>query len=410
MTLQPDSTPFLISWNVTRQCHLKCPHCYIDSTERSAPDEVSTAEAYGFIDKIAQANPDAMLIFTGGEPMLRADIYEIISYASDKGLFVTLGSSGHAIGAVAAKKLKSCGVRGAGISLDSATPDYHDEFRGSAGAWKTAISAIDELSSAGIDTQIHFTITDKNLRELEPLAELALRKKLRALNIFFTVCTGRAADQTDSDPKRHEETLIKIAELEERYRGRVMLRSRCAPIIVRVAARKDPESPLATGATSGCIAGRGYLRIAPNGAITPCPYIPEATDSPNLKYGTLKDLTAADALFKALAQSNYSGRCSDCAYSKSCSGCRARALSASGNIMSEDPLCDYEAEKNSTARQLEGDIAVPIWNPEAAERLERVPIFLRRMVKSGVERYAAIKSIKVITPEIMAELKKKAGV
>lgn len=410
MQMPLKNTPYLVSWNITKQCHLKCPHCYIDATARIAPDEISTNTAFGFIDQIARINPKAMLILTGGEPLLRPDFYDIASYAASKGLFVTLGTSGYSIDSSVARKLKEAGVRGAGVSLDSATSDYHDRFRGISGAWGSARHAMDELTQAGIETQLHFTITKENAAELPAVAKLALEKNLKALNVFFVVCTGRADSQPNETPAEHAETLRETIALEKEYRGRLMIRARCAPILMRIATETDPDSPLLSGATAGCIAGRGYMRIAPDGAVTPCPYIPAVRDTPNLKDTPLKKILSDKGLFGALADSKYNGRCADCSFSRTCGGCRARAYSAEKNIMAEDPLCDYSSPKETSASDQHEKGATQVWNEEAALRLEKVPSFLRQMVRSGVEQYAKAKGIAVITPELMAELKKKAGV
>ena len=131
-----DSTPFLISWNITKRCNLKCSHCYLNASElEHGEGELSTGDAMKVIDEIASVKPQAMLIFTGGEPLLRNDCMELTRYASDKGLMVVMGTNGTLLNDSVVKDMMRCGVKGVGISLDSIGPSYHGRVRGLGGAW-----------------------------------------------------------------------------------------------------------------------------------------------------------------------------------------------------------------------------------------------------------------------------------
>lgn len=399
MSVEP---PFLISWNITRRCNQKCAHCYLDAGELEGRDEISTPEAFRFIDEIAGLSAGAMLVLTGGEPLLRPDILEVASLASSKGLTVVLGTNGTLLDKITIEKLLSSGVKGVGISLDAATPEFHDRFRGVDGSWAKTVEAIDALRGSGLSFQLQLTATKDNKDEIPTLLKFACEKGARAVNIFFLVCTGRGQRSTDLTPGEYEEILSYLAGAEREYYGALMVRARCAPHFLRIASVKDPENGLSRGGTSGCIAGRGYLRISPEGFVTPCPYMPVNERSQNLKDKGLKEIWEMDKDFVSLRNPAYSGRCGSCEYMESCGGCRARALASGNTLMGEDPLCAYEP-KGKAVRGID-----PVWSDDAAQRLHRVPIFLRPMVKKGVERYARHKGIGLITPEIMMELRKKA--
>ncbi|MEK7803000.1 MAG: radical SAM protein, partial [Deltaproteobacteria bacterium] len=270
-----DSTPFLISWNITKRCNLKCSHCYLNASElEHGEGELSTGDAMKVIDEIASVNPQAMLIFTGGEPLLRNDWRELTQHASDKGLMVVMGTNGTLLNDTVVKEMMRCGVKGVGISLDSIESSYHDKFRGLNGAWEKTTAGMGILKKHSLDFQVQVTVTKDNYSEIQDIIRLAYEKGSRAANIFFLVCTGRGQEMTDITPQQYEETLTYLVKAEKDYEGKMMVRARCAPHFLRIAHKLNPESQLLKGATSGCIAGTGYFRITPEGDVTPCPYMP----------------------------------------------------------------------------------------------------------------------------------------
>lgn len=391
--------PFLISWNITRRCNLKCAHCYLDAKELSGEDELTTVEAKKALDRISATSPQAMLILTGGEPLLRPDIYYIAEYASSLGLTVVIGTNGTTIKAGSIKRLIDAGVKGFGLSLDSAESFRHDRFRGMAGAWARTMEAVEILRSNGCDFQLQFTATRENRDEIPGIIRLAEEKGAKAVNVFFLVCTGRGQEMTDLTPKEYEEVLRYIARAGKDYKGRLLVRARCAPHFVRIASEEGIDS---ASFTSGCIAGKGYLRVSPDGFVTPCPYIPVNAGSLNIKDFGLDHILTNDPAFKLLNRADQNGPCKDCEFAVSCGGCRARALASTGDLMGADPWCGYVPEKKAAPSS-------PSWSVEAEERLKKIPVFLRPMVRRGVEAYARKKGLCEITPEVMAVIKKRAA-
>ncbi len=401
--------PYIISWNITRRCGLFCEHCYMESTPATEdPAEKTEAQALAIIDEIAAFSPSAMLILTGGEPLLVPHILSIISHAAARGLTVFLGTNGTLIDAQTALLLKSAGTGGIGLSLDSTAPALHDAFRGMPGAWHKTVAAMGHLRAAGLPFQVQFTVTEKNRAELNAMTELALREKARALNVFFMVCTGRASAAPDLSAESYEAVLSEIAEASARYEDRLMVRARCAPQFLRVVQENTPYSPILRGGTSGCIAGEAYMRIDPTGRVTPCPYIPPGGDTPRLGEKSLREIWETDPAFVSIRECAPESRCAQCAYTELCKGCRARALALDGDAGGPDPSCAYERKDNAAMGDAIAEPAAPLWTEEARERLARVPRFLRPMVSRGVERYARHMRIKEITPEIMTRLRSRA--
>jgi MoaA/NifB/PqqE/SkfB family radical SAM enzyme len=201
------AAPYLISWNVTKRCNLLCAHCYLDANELSGIDSVSTIEALRITDEAASLAPGAMLVLTGGEPLLRPDIFDIISRASGLGLSPVLGTNATMLTKEVCSRLLDSGIKGAGVSLDSLIPAFHDRFRGMEGAWKKTLTGMEALRAFNIPFQMQFTITKENRDEIERAASFAIEHGAMAINFFFLVCTGRGQKATDLTPEEYETAL-----------------------------------------------------------------------------------------------------------------------------------------------------------------------------------------------------------
>lgn len=392
--------PYIVSWNITERCNLRCPHCYMDSGDEVSSQELTTDEARLVIDELTYLNRNLMLVLSGGEPMLRKDIYEIISYAREGGFIVVMGSNGTLIKEEELRLLKEAGLKGLGISIDFIEPSRHDSFRGMNGAWEASYFALRRARELGIETQMDVTLTDANYHQMEHFIELAHELGVKALNFFFLVCTGRAR-RTDISTRNYNIALKRITELSLSEK-RLMVRARCAPHIYRLMYESGARP---SKGIKGCLAGRHYMRITPQGYVTPCPYMDLRAG--DLRRNSILEIWEGSSLMGELRDERYTGRCGACEYRFICGGCRARAYAETGDLMADDPLCDYMPEGKNIE---EGDSFSSSlqWEEEARRRIERIPLFMRGMIVRMIETRARQLGLDIITSEFIDDLKMHA--
>ncbi len=434
---------YSISWNLTQRCNLLCAHCYMSAfSGADASQELTTGECRRVIDEIAQVNPNVFLILTGGEPLLRKDLFDIAAYAAEKEFTVVLGTNGVLLREKQARRMRQNGIQGASISLDSTDQARHDGFRHLPGAYQGAIRATKALRAEGLDFSIHTSVTSWNLTEIPRMIDLARSLGARVLNLFFLVRTGRGQDLTDISPDQYEQLLTYLARVQGVGNGHelkpveapalidqaedpwsvpagragdLIIRAKCAPHFRRIIYSLDPTSPLLKNYAHGsCPAGKHYCRIMPEGDITPCPYMPVSTG--NLRRQSFRTIWEGASVFKDLRDPRLGGRCGACEFSKICGGCRCRAFATYGDYLAEDPGCSYQpgqfggqvitlSEDQTFGFQAPFSLT---WNDAAKERLRRLPSFARGMVIKGAERYAAEQAITVITPEVLQAVRQRA--
>ncbi len=401
--------PYAISWNTTYRCNLRCSHCYLDTNAltRQSASELSTQEGLRLIDQMAELNPNLLLILTGGEPLLRTDIYDLASHASKKGMMVVLGTNGNMIDDDIARKLRECGVSGVGISLDSVMPNKHDGFRGISGAWDDTLNGIEACRRQGLEFQIQATVTKENFSEISNIIDFSYNIGARVFNLFFLVCTGKGQELTDITPQQYDQALQQLYELHNKYQGKMMIGAKCAPHYRRIVYEHDQTSPYIRTYAGGCPAGSFYCRITPEGDVTPCPYMPNV--SGNVREKSFVEIWKNAADFQTLRHASLNGRCGSCEFMEICKGCRARALATTGNQMDEDGWCNYVPGKygNEVIRLSTSDTFgaeesfFMTWSNEAKNILKQIPAFGRGMVIKNVEAFAAKNNYQDITLEVM---------
>jgi putative heme d1 biosynthesis radical SAM protein NirJ2 len=327
----------LVSWNTTNACNLYCKHCYRDSGARAA-EELDTVEGKKLIDEIARAGFKIM-IFSGGEPLMRDDIGELIAYAHGRGLRPVLGSNGTLITPDVALKLKKAGAMAVGISLDSTDPDKHDHFRASPGAWQAAVDGMRACREAGLPFQVHTTVMEWNSDEIEELTDLSVKLGARGHHIFFMVPAGRAVniEAETLRAEQYEQLLKRI--MAKQSRVGIELKPTCAPQFMRIARQMGVNVRY----TRGCLAGTAYCIISPRGDVQPCAYL-------NIPLGNVRQIPfdliwRENEVLQRLRTLDYSGGCGTCEYKRVCGGCRARAHYYYGDYMAEEPWCLYHGRK-----------------------------------------------------------------
>ena len=328
----------IVSWNTTNQCNMYCAHCYRDAGCR-AEDELSTAEARKMLGEIARAGFKIM-IFSGGEPMMRPDIVELTAYAASLGLRPVFGTNGTLITEELAVRLKEAGAMGVGISLDSMDKDRHDKFRAFDGAWEGAVRGMKNCRKAGLAFQIHTTVMDWNQHELEAMTDFAVELGAVAHHFFFLVPTGRAKtiEAESLRAEEYERVLTRI--MEKQRQVEIELKPTCAPQFLRIA----DQMGIRTRFRRGCLAGLAYCIISPRGRVQPCAYL-------NMEVGDVRqtpfdEIWRNAEVFKKLRTLEYAGGCGTCNYKRACGGCRARAAYYhEGDYMAEEPWCLYHGRR-----------------------------------------------------------------
>lgn len=414
----PAHLPLTVSWNLTRRCNLACAHCYIDATGKDhGTDELGREECFRVLGELAALSPQAFLILTGGEPLLRKDIYDLIRESTSLGFWTVLGSHGGLMDRPVAQRLVESGLKGIGISLDSLEPEKHNRFRGIPKAWENTVAAIDVMRDEGLPFLIEMTLTRSNRTELDAMADFAASKGATALNAFFLVPTGRGAQINDLSPAEYEELFGALAGLQERHAGTLLVNAKCAPHYRRVLWERNHDSPyVRTFRGGGCPAGTYYCRIGPTGDVTPCPYMPLAVG--NVRRSPLADIWNESEVLNRLRHDRLGGRCGECEFTELCGGCRCRAYATSGDYLAEDPSCTYEPGRyggmdiplppeRTYGSSTTADPATMNWTPEAEDRLRNVPFFARGIVRRAVEQAASERGLSVITAQLMTELRER---
>ena len=396
----------LLAVNLTKRCNLACAHCYLDANtqKNGAANEVTGQEICAVLDEVAQLDYGTMIVLTGGEPLMRPDLEDIIAHGAGLGLPMVVGTNGMMLTDQRTRSLKEAGVLGLGISVDSLDPGIHDRFRGMAGAWSKTMAGIDACKRHGLTFQIHFSITKDNSDELADMISFAQASGAKVLNVFFLVCTGRGESVSNITPRRYEEVLDELIDAQKCHPD-LIIRPRCAPHFKRIAHQRNPESPLnriSGQEGDGCIAGTHYCRITPTGGVTACPYIP--IEAGNIRQQSFDEIWQSAANFQRFREPVLQGACGVCEYRKLCGGCRARPLGMGNDLMDADPWCDYVPEGGAVIEPLRSLSAEIGWSPEAEIRLERIPSMLRRMVRKRAEAYVAELGEGEVTPEHLAVL------
>lgn len=324
----------IISWNTTNACNMYCDHCYRDAGCK-AEEELSTEEAKTLLNQIAKAGFKIM-IFSGGEPLMRPDIIELVEHAVSVGLRPVFGTNGTLITEEMAHRLKKAGTMGMGISLDSLDKEKHNRFRKFPNAWEGAVQGMRNCKKAGLAFQIHTTVMDWNQHELEAITDFAVAEGAVAHHIFFLVPTGRGANIEEESlrAKAYEDVIERI--MKKQQEVPIELKPTCAPQFMRIAAQMGMKMRFGRG----CLAGTSYCIISPRGQVQPCAYL-------NIPLGDVREIPF-DEIWKnnevlnRLRTLDYKGGCGTCEYKRACGGCRARAAYYhDGDYMAEEPWCLY---------------------------------------------------------------------
>ena len=423
--------PYVVSWNLTYRCNLACEHCYLDAggtpqvdTENFADrSELGTEECFRVIDEIAAFAPECITILTGGEPLLRRDILEIVRRAAERELWVVVGTNGVRITENVAKRLKEAGARGLSLSLDALDPDRHDGFRKVRGAWRNTVEGAEILNRTGLPFIVQTTAGSHNLGELEAIADFAHdRLAAKVWNLYFLVPTGRGQFVSDITPAQYDEVLASLYRIQKKYDRRMLVNAKCAPHYIKtVLENGGSQIRTYSGGAGGCPAGTHYMGIRPNGDVTPCPYLPVFAGT--LRNSSLADLWTSSELFTGIRQPHLARR----AMRRVRDERALRGLPRPG--LRDDRRCDgrrsplhprpREVRRGSPAHAAQrlpslGRTAIEYgaeppktiaWDDAAAERMKKIPAFVRGMVVGAVEESCRKNGLDRVTVEELERIR-----
>jgi radical SAM protein with 4Fe4S-binding SPASM domain len=359
---QTAGAPFLVVWNYTNACNLRCKHCY-QNADKPTLGELTTIQRKEVVDQLDEERVVAVA-FSGGEPLMSEDFFEVAGYAAKKGLYVSLASNGTMITRSVARRLKESGVGYVDVSLDGARAETHESFRGVPGCFEKTMNGIRNLVDEGITACAAVTASKHNLMEIPEIIELAKRTKVKRVIVFNFIPTGRGQEQKrlDLTPTEREHLLEKV--YDELVKGEI--ETLCtAPQLARVCLAKSLETNHDIFAPThfyaadlgekvkglsdfigGCGAGRIYCAIQPNGQVTPCVFMPIVVG--DLTKHSLNEIWRRSPILAALRdRGKLKGRCGNCHYKNVCGGCRARAYAYYQDYLAPDPGCIRELEEPS---------------------------------------------------------------
>ena len=338
----------LVAWETTRNCNLNCVHCRAAATRGPYSGELDTPAALQLLNQIADVGKP-IVILTGGEPLLRSDIFDLASHGTSLGLRMVMAPNGTLITEDIARRMVESGIKRISISLDGASAGRHDRFRGVEGAFEGALQGIAMAKKAGLEFQINTTITRTNLAEIPEIQQLAVKLGAVAHHIFLLVPTGRGKYIVDQEisAEEYEQTLNWF--YDQQGKTPLQLKATCAPHYYRILRQRakaegktvTPKTHGLDAVTRGCLGGIGFCFISHRGIVQPCGFL--NANSGDVTQSSFADIWNHSETFQSLRQYNdLKGKCGACEYRKFCGGCRARAFEATGDILAQEPLCNYQ--------------------------------------------------------------------
>jgi heme b synthase len=352
--VQAQHTLRLVAWEMTRACTLACRHCRASAEQGPYTDELTTQECYAVIDSIASMG-SCIVILTGGEPMLRKDIYDIARYGTSKGLRMVMATCGSLLDQSSCQELRASGISRISLSIDGIDAENHDAFRGVDGAYDIVRKAISELKRAGIEFQVNTTITKSNMHDVHGIYLKAVELGAVAFHPFLLVPTGRASQLTDQiiSAEEYENVLHQIYEMQ--LERKIQVKPTCAPHYYRIFREREKasgrtvtrESHGLDAMTKGCLGGQGFAFISHRGIVQICGFLDmEAGNLRTEKYDFGKIWRDSELFMQVRAVDKYHGKCGRCEYKRVCGGCRARAYTMTGDFLGDEPQCLYEPKMN----------------------------------------------------------------
>jgi AdoMet-dependent heme synthase len=340
----------LVAWEMTRSCMLHCRHCRASASKGPYADELTASECEKVLNSIV-AFVKPIIILTGGEPLLRTDIFEIAAMGRDRGCRMVMAPCGQMLDPNTCAKIKESGIQRISLSIDAASAPAHDALRGKKGAFDTLIAGIANVRASGLEFQVNTTVTKRNIHELPAILDLSISLGAVSFHPFLLVPTGRGKDMVSEaiSPEEYETTLTWM--YEQRTRVPISVKPTCAPHYHRIFREREhaegrpvrPETHGLDAMTKGCLGGQGFAFISHTGKVQICGFLEsEAGDLRSENYDFGKIWQDSELLCSVRDADSYHGKCGRCEYRTVCGGCRARAFAATGDFLGEEPFCIYQ--------------------------------------------------------------------
>lgn len=341
-----EPVPRLVFFETTGACNLQCVHCR-RLWDAAAPNELSTDEVKGLIDQIAASGWHSILVFSGGEPLMRPDLFELLDHARSQSVTAALATNGTLIDATIAAGLAAAGISRVSVSLDGASARTHDTFRGLDGSFDQAVRGIQHLRQAGVQVQINVTMTKRNQADAAAMVELVRSLDACALHVFLLVPVGCGVELPE-DVRLEAAQVERLLTLFDQLAGEhdLEIRATCAPQAQRIRMQRArarqrqglPPAPGLAPSSKGCLAGGSIVFVDAVGKVFPCGYMPVPIGS--IREQTLATIVKGSAVLASLRDiTRLEGRCHGCEFAPVCGGCRARALGTSGDLFGPEPSC-----------------------------------------------------------------------
>lgn len=350
--MNSEKTPPLrmVFWETTAGCNLSCSHCRrLETSNQLSKNDLNEAEAEEVIRQIVKVGKP-ILVLSGGEPLMRPDIFKLASLARASDLEVALATNGTMVDDQTALKIKSTGIRRVSVSLDGPQSEIHDRFRGEVGAYEKAVLGCHALRNAGVSLQINTTITRYNAEYVDPLYDLALSLGADSFHVFMLVPVGcglQIAESQQLEGRKYEEILKWL--YKKSLEKKIHIRATCAPHYFRIIRQEalskkqnlDFEKTGFHAMTKGCLAGSSICFISHEGYVFPCGYLPLSCGK--VPETSLESIWRDSIEFQKLRNPELlKGKCGVCEFRRVCMGCRARAYYKTGDFLEEEPFCIYE--------------------------------------------------------------------
>ena len=324
--------PRLVAWEVTKACNLSCRHCRAAADANCAVGELSTADGRNLLKDLSDFGVK-MVILTGGEPLMRPDVFELADYGRSLGLRMTLATNATTMTPALASQIKACEIARVSISLDGVTAAVHDDFRGLSGAFAQALDGIAMLKAAGVPFQINTTVAAANIEDVKRFPEFLTDLGAVAWHVFFLTPAGRGRELAPAERDEYRQMLEIFYEV---YRSTAIeCKATCAPQFYRMLAERGEQVR-----TKGCLAATGFAFVSSTGVVQPCGFFEQACGNVTTQVFAeiwrdsklLNDIRLCEGISKG---------CGSCAYQNVCGGCRARALDKTDELTAIDPICWY---------------------------------------------------------------------